>query len=108
MSIRICCTKAAGMVAALFGLSDLQAEAGPSFRDFPFVIYCENELITSAYYFSQLGPDGKAIYLTPDRQAGMITTHGYAEHIDGERAGSCREKTLDDLRAAGQAFDTPR
>ncbi|MGA0617109.1 hypothetical protein [Paracoccus sp. KR1-242] len=89
-------------------ISRSSAQAQPTFLDFPVVIYCEYENITSAYYFSQLGPDGKAIYLSPDRQAGVISTHGHAEHIDGDRVGSCREKSLDELRAAGQAFDLPR
>ncbi|MDS9469807.1 hypothetical protein RGQ15_19805 [Paracoccus sp. MBLB3053] len=100
----------AAMIAALscmtgFGLVGSPAAADPTFRDFPVVIYCEHEHITNAYYFSQLGPDGKAIYLTPDRQAGVISVAGVAEHLDGERVGSCRDKTLDDLRASGQAFD---
>lgn len=85
----------------------LPARAEPaSFADFPFVIYCEYSGSTRAYYFSRLA-DGIAVYLTPDRQAGMITIDGSAQRIGGERAGSCLDKTLMDLRAAGQAFDLP-
>jgi hypothetical protein len=80
----------------------------PTFADFPSVIYCTFEGYQNAYYFSQLDPDGRAIYMTPDRQAGAITIDGVAERVDGERPGSCMGKTLSDLRAAGQAFDLPR
>lgn len=84
------------------------ARAQPaSFTDFPLVIYCEYAGSTSAYYFSRLA-DGSAIYLTPDRRAGMITIDGTAQRVGGERSGSCSDKTLKDLRESGQAFDLPR
>jgi hypothetical protein len=90
------------------GLPGLRAQAQqPSFRDFPYIIFCEYKQITSAYYFSQLQPDGHAIYMTQERQVGVITLDGVAERIDGDRPGSCQGKTLDELRAAGQAFDLP-
>lgn len=81
--------------------------ADPVFRDFPLVVYCDYNGITSAYYFSQL-EQGRAIYLTPDRQAGSITIDGTALRVGGERSGTCRDKTLPELREAGQAFDLPR
>ena len=76
-----------------------------SFRDFPYVIYCEAADIAHAFYFSRLGPDGVATYLTPDRQAGMITIDGVARRVGGDQSGTCSNKTLDDLRASGQAYD---
>jgi hypothetical protein len=79
----------------------------PTFRDFPYLIFCEYKKITSAYYFSQLHPDGRAIYMTLESQIGVITLNGLAERVDGDRPGSCRGKTLDELRADGQAFDLP-
>jgi len=83
------------------------ASAEPvAFGDFPVVIYCEYSGTTSAYYFSRL-TGGNAIYLTPDRKAGMITIDGAAQRIGGQRAGSCLGKTLKDLRTSGQAFDLP-
>ena len=78
-----------------------------SHRDFPFLIYCQYQGTDHAYYFSQLGEDGRAIYLTPDRQAGIITIDGVAERVGGERPGSCMDKTLSELRSSGQAFDLP-
>ena len=93
----------AGMVSAV------QSHAQePTFADFPYVIYCEYEGIDHAYYFSQLDPEGLAIYLTPDRQVGAISIDGVAQRVGGDRPGSCLDKTLEDLRAAGQAFDLPR
>ena len=105
--------KSAAAVASLLAIigmlpgTQVRADEA-SFADFPYVIYCEYEGIQHAYYFSQFGPDGRAIYLTPDRQAGAITIDGVAERIGGERSGSCVDKTLDDLRSSGQAFDLPR
>ncbi len=84
--------------------SPLQAETA-SFRDFPVVIFCNYNGLEHAYYFSQLDGDGRAIYMTPDRQAGSITLEGIAERIGGDRSGNCAGKTLDELRADGQAFD---
>ncbi|QIG47418.1 hypothetical protein G5V57_06510 [Nordella sp. HKS 07] len=78
-----------------------------SYKSFPYLIYCEFEGIAHAYYFSQLRKDGRAIYMTPDNQAGMITITGVAESVHGDRAGNCLNKTLKDLRSSGQAFDLP-
>lgn len=78
-----------------------------SYKSFPYLIYCEFEGIARAYYFSQLGTDGRAIYMTPDNQAGVITITGVAEAVNGDRAGSCLNKTIKDLRSSGQAFDLP-
>lgn len=97
----------AAMVAASCFAAPARAQE-TQFADFPFVIFCEFEKIQHAYYFSQVGPDGRAIYLTPDRQIGAITVDGVAERLGGDRPGSCSDKTLADLRAAGQAFDLPR
>lgn len=76
-----------------------------TFKDFPLVIYCEYEGIDHAYYFARLGPDGVAIYLTPDRLAGTITVDGVAKRIGGEQSGTCGNKTIEELRSTGQAFD---
>lgn len=78
----------------------------PVFSDFPVVVYCEYMGTTRAYYFSQLA-DGQAVYLAMDRQAGVITIDGTPRRAGGEQSGSCADKTLDDLRSSGQAFDLP-
>ena len=97
-------TTAALLVIATHGAPAKAQEA--TFSDFPYLIYCEYRGITNAYYFSQL-VDGQAIYLTPDRQAGVITIDGVAQRIGGDRPGSCLDRTLDELRSARQAFDLP-
>jgi hypothetical protein len=99
-------TAASALAIAFAYISPANAQQA-TFADFPYVIYCEYQGITSAYYFSQL-VDGEAIYLTPDRQVGMITIDGVAQRIGGDRPGSCLGKTLDELRSAQQAFDLPR
>lgn len=76
-----------------------------SFKDFPFLIYCEVQGIDKAFYFSKLETDGVAFYLTPDRQAGTITIDGAAHRVGGDQSGTCAGKTLDDLRTSGQAYD---
>jgi hypothetical protein len=78
-----------------------------SFKDFPYLVYCEYEGVARAFYFSRLGSDGIAVYLTPDRQAGTITIDGVARRIGGDTSGTCADKTLDELRTSGQAFDLP-
>ncbi|WP_424928124.1 hypothetical protein [Amaricoccus tamworthensis] len=85
-----------------------QTGQASDFSDFPFLIYCEYEKIGHAYYFSQLNPDGTAIFMTPDSQVGTITVNGVARRVDGQRSGSCSGKTLADLRAEKRAFDLLR
>jgi hypothetical protein len=101
----------AGLAAALVAghvLLPQPVTAQPAtFADFPLVIYCEYEGITHAYYFSQLS-GGQAVYMTPDRQVGVITTTGEARRLGGDRSGSCQDMTLADLRAAGRTIDAPR
>lgn len=78
-----------------------------SFKSFPYLIFCEVQGVHRAFYFSKLGPDGVAVYLTPDRQAGMITIDGVGRRIGGEQSGSCANKTLDNLKMSGQAHYLP-
>lgn len=78
-----------------------------TFKDFPYLIFCEFRETDHAFYFSRLEADGRAIYLTPDNQAGTITIDGVARRVGGDQSGTCFGKTLDELRAASQAFDLP-
>ena len=103
---RGCLATAASVLAIAIHVAPAKAQQA-TFADFPYVIYCEYQGITNAYYFSQL-VEGQAIYLTPDRQAGVITIDGVAQRIGGDRPGSCLDRTLDELRSARQAFDLPR
>ena len=93
-----------GVAAVPLCLPGTQAFAQDlSFKDFPYLVYCEFQDVDRAYYFSKLGADGIAIYLTPDRQAGTITIDGVARRIGGEQTGTCANKTLDELKSSGQA-----
>jgi hypothetical protein len=85
---------------------EAHAQAG-SFDDFPFLVRCELSGVIHAYYLSKIGPDGVAVYLTPDNRAGTITIRGKAEPVGGDWSGSCVGKTLEELRSAGQTYDLP-
>ena len=78
------------------------------FKDYPCVIYCEAEDGIRAFYFSKLDTSGVAIYLSQDVQAGMISINGDERRVGGEQSGPCYNKTVDELRSSGLAFDLPR
>ena len=85
---------------------DFQAHAADaSFDDFPILIHCEASGAHRAYYLSKIGPDGVAVYISPDNLAGTITIEGKAKSVTGGGSGNCAGKTLEQLRAAGQAYD---
>lgn len=79
--------------------------ADTTFSDFPFMVHCRHDQIDRAFYLSKIGPDGVAIYISPDRQAGIITIDGPAKPLGGEWSGICSGKTIKQLRTDGQAFD---
>ena len=111
-------TKVRGVVGRMaFGVLILQVGASPiaearaadlSIAEFPFLLACEVGGVLHVYYLSRIGEDGTAVYITPAGQAGTITLSGKAKQVGGERAGSCVGKTLEQLRAAGQAHYLPR
>lgn len=72
--------------------------------DFPFMIACEAGGTQHAYYLSRIGRDGVAVYMTPARQAGMITLSGNAKQVGGDVQSTCSGKNLEQLRSAGQAY----
>jgi len=76
-----------------------------SFADFPFLIACEASGIQYAFYLSRIDRDGTAVYLTLTGQAGTITLDGTPKRVGGGGiASSCSGMTLEQLRAAGQAY----
>nr|WP_307237605.1 hypothetical protein [Pararhizobium capsulatum] len=87
-----------------FDVPAAYAQEGP-FGAFPIVITCENKGTQLAFYFSKLAKDGTATYLATDRLAGTITLGGHAQAVGGSEGGSCLGKTLEQLRASGQAHD---
>jgi hypothetical protein len=96
---------AALIVFQFLALSSFQARAAESpFVDFPFMVHCVNNGADRAYYLAKIDTDNVAVYISPDNLAGTITLHGTAEPLNGEGTGNCAGKTLEQLRAAGQAF----
>lgn len=77
--------------------------AEASFKEFPFVVRCEVKGFNHFFYLSMIGPDGVALYLTAGKQGGTITIDGTAKRVTTGAAGSCAGKTLDELKASGQA-----
>ena len=76
-----------------------------SLADFPFLITCEAGGTQYAYYLSRIGPDGTAVYSTFTGQAGTITLDSKPQRVGvGAIPSSCSEKTLEQLRSAGQAY----
>ena len=82
--------------------------ADVAIAEFPFQLSCDVGGALHVYYLSRIDKDGTAVYMTPARQAGTITLTGKAKQVFGEMAGSCVGKTLEQLRAAGQAYYLPR
>jgi hypothetical protein len=95
--------------SSLAGMCSPSAHAQEaSFEDFPVLVRCELGGVVRAYYLSKIDPDGAAVYMSPDNQAGTITITGKATPVGGEWSGSCSGKTLEQLRTAGQAYDLQR
>ena len=72
-------TVVASFVLGLTPHSTQSLAAEASFKDFPYLIFCQYRGVDHAYYFSRLEPDGRAIYMTPDRQAASISLGGTAK-----------------------------
>ncbi|QPB22080.1 hypothetical protein [Rhizobium sp. 007] len=91
----------------LSNATEVRAEDSP-FAQFPMVIHCKYKDTYHAFYVSRVSPDGVATYVASDRIAGNVTLDGQAKATGGEEAGSCVGKTLEELRASGQAWDLKR
>lgn len=67
----------AAIVFQLAAIFSLQARAAsePSFTDFPVMVHCEGKGIDRAFYLAKITPDGVAVYISPDRRAGIVTIH---------------------------------
>lgn len=100
------------LTAAVSLLSFLTASLATAndnpFEQFPVVITCKSKDTYHAFYFSRITEDGVATYLASDRIAGTISLDGHAVAVGGEGGGSCVGKTLEELRASGQAHDLPQ
>jgi hypothetical protein len=88
---------AAGLIAV--------AAADDPLGNFPIVIQCKNKNTLHAFYLSRVTEDGLATYAASDRIAGTISLDGHAKAVGGQGGGTCVGKTLQELRASGQARD---
>lgn len=93
------------LVAAIAFQFAAVAASEAAFADFPFMVRCENKGIDRVFYLAKINPNGVAVYVSPDRQAGLVTIDGPAQPVGGDGSGSCTGKTIKQLRDAGQAFD---
>ncbi|MDL2398856.1 hypothetical protein [Rhizobium mayense] len=98
---------AATCLSLNLSVSAAYAQHSP-FDDFPIVITCEQKGTQHAYYLSRVTQDGTATYVASERIAGTISLGGHAKAVGGPAAGSCVGKTLEELRASGQAHDLRR
>jgi hypothetical protein len=89
-------------------ISVSETHASEPFEEFPFVITCEYKGLHQAFYLSRLDSDGVATYINPSRRAGTISVYGTAKASGETIGGSCLGKTLEQLRASGQAYDLRR
>nr|WP_307233114.1 hypothetical protein [Pararhizobium capsulatum] len=92
------------MMLGVLEVSAAYAQEDP-FAQFPFVITCKNKGTQLAFYLSRVTEDGTATYLAADRLAGTITLDGNAKAVGDTVGGTCLGKTLEQLRASGQAHD---
>lgn len=81
------------------------AAAGTSVGDFPVMIHCEGKGLHRFYYLSKIGSDGVAVYLSLDGQGGKFSLDGTAKRVLPGASGTCVDKTLEQLRSAGQTYD---
>lgn len=89
-------------------ISISETHASEPLEDFPFLISCEYKGMHHAFYFSKLDSGGVATYINPSRLAGTISVGGTAKTLGEPIGGSCLGKTLEQLRASGQAHDLRR
>jgi hypothetical protein len=96
-------------VAVGFALTGPAAPAradAATLSDFPLVVRCALLGTDRVFYLSTVRPDGVAVYISPDRLSGVITTTGTPIKVSAtEGSGSCAGKTIDELRRSHQAFD---
>jgi len=97
--------------AALFLLPTLaaaQETISDPFDVFPLAVHCELKKVQHIFYLSRVDANGVATYISPGRMAGTITVDGTAQRVGGDQAGSCKNKTLKELRDNKQTIDTQR
>src|SRR6478735_10625764 len=71
--------------------------------EFPVVVICKSKTTYLAFHLSRISEDGTATYAASDSMVGTISLQGHAKAVGGHGGGNCVGKTLDELRASGQA-----
>ena len=95
-----------GPIVALQAVGVSPADAADDALDrFPIVIQCKYKDTYHAFFLSRVVGNGLATYVASDRIAGTIALDGHAKAVGGQGGGSCVGKTLEELRASGQARD---
>jgi hypothetical protein len=102
---RLASTLLASMMPfAVLPVSMVQAD-DTVFQKFPVLIQCKLNETYHAFYISRVSQAGIATYVASERIGGTITLDGKAKAVGVKGGGSCVGKTLNELRASGQAFD---
>jgi len=91
----------AALLIGAIGFS--RAEAADQNITVPQVIICELNGVRHFAYLDRIDADGTAIYMTPSGKFATVSEGGVVTRQGQAVPGSCAGKTLEDLRAAGQA-----
>ena len=92
------------VVAALVAIAPSPSAAGNADITHPFVIACERDGAWHFAYLDRIAADGTATYMTPSGRVVMAGADGIVSRAGQAVEGACAGKTLEELRAAGQAF----
>ncbi len=91
-------------VAVLVAIAPGPSAAGDTNITHPLVIVCELKGAQHFLYLDRIDADGTATYMTPSGQFANVAADGVVSRGGQAVAGNCTEKTLEELRAAGQTF----
>lgn len=94
----------AGSLLFQLGGSVSTAKAEDPFKGFPIAVACENDGTIRAFFLSRITEDGTATYVASEGIGGTITLKGQAKAVASRGDGNCVGKTLQELRASGQAL----
>jgi hypothetical protein len=95
-------------ILPVVAMSASETHASEPLEKFPLVITCEYKSLHQVFYLARVSSDGVAVYSNPSKLAGTISVGGTAEAVGEPVGGSCLGKTLEQLRASGQAHDLGR
>ncbi len=91
-------------VAVLVAIAPGPSAAGDTNITHPLVIVCELKGVQHFLYLDRIDADGTATYMTPSGQFANVAAGGVVSRGAQAVEGTCAEKTLEELRAAGQTF----